>query len=109
MKNFKGAICGIYLIENNITKVKYIGQSVDCWRRINEHCNRDKLLIDQAIHFYGIENFNFTIIKRCKKKMLNFWENYYIYKYDTYKNGYNNKVNEKLQEKFKKLYEENNL
>lgn len=96
-------VCGIYLIENKMTGEKYVGQSVNCWRRVNEHCNRNSLLVDKAIHSYGIENFTFTVIKRCTNNMLNFWENYYIYKYNTYKDGYNEKINEKLYNKFKSM------
>lgn len=94
-------ICGIYLIENKLNGRKYIGQSVNCWRRINEHCNRNKMLIDECISLLGIENFNFSILRRCSKKKLTFWEEYYIYKYDTYENGYNERINKSYQEQFK--------
>lgn len=93
-------ICGIYLIENKLNGRKYIGQSVNCWRRINEHCNRDKTLIDRSISTLGVENFEFSILKRCRKKKLTFWEEYYIYKYSTYETGYNEKINKEYQRNF---------
>lgn len=102
------AVCGIYCIENKITGKKYIGQSVDCWRRINEHCSRKNLLIDRIVNQYGVENFNFSVIKRCGKSMLTFWEEYYIHKYNTYYNGYNEKVITKYQERFNSLKERYN-
>lgn len=95
-------ICGIYLIESKIDGRQYIGQAVDCERRFREHCSRSGLVIDKAIKEYGVENFSFNVIKRCDKKRLNYWEAYYIYKYDTVATGFN----EKIDSSYKKHFEE---
>lgn len=93
-------ICGIYIITNKITGQIYIGQSVDCFRRFNEHCSRKRSAIDKAISKYGVENFNFSIIKRCKPSNLSYWENYYIFKFDSYHRGYNQKIDKKYYNRF---------
>lgn len=98
------SICGIYLITNKITGRIYVGQSIDCFRRFNEHCSRKRLVIDKDIYKYGVENFNFTIIKRCKVSTLSYWENYYIYKFNSFHNGYNQKVDRKLYNHFIKNF-----
>lgn len=95
--------CGIYMIENKKTGEKYIGQSVNCQQRFSEHCSRNSLLIDQAIHILGRENFNFFIIHRCKKSSLTYWEQFYIYKYKAFENGYNEKVIEAYQKRFRDM------
>ena len=53
-------VCGIYLIENKINGKKYIGQSINIYKRFREHCflsNKNHSYIDNAIHKYGKENF----------------------------------------------------
>ena len=89
-------ICGIYKITNKINNKVYIGQSIDIYERWKEYfgcindlsCNR---YIHRAIRKYGLENFNFEIIKECKREELNYFEIYYIdfYKSTFDKFGYN--------------------
>lgn len=88
--------CGIYLIENKKTGQQYIGQSNNIERRWREHLrckDRKNSYIDNAIHKYGNEKFTLSIICELEKDddLLNAMEEYYIWKYNTYKdkNHYN--------------------
>lgn len=84
---------GIYKITNKLNGKSYIGQSIHCGKRLDEH-HKGKQLIDEVIQIEGIENFNFEILKEVDKKHLSYWEDYYIIKYDTmFPKGYNKKWN----------------
>lgn len=88
--------CGIYKITNIVTDECYIGQSVDIYKRWNEHC-KCGLGIDtppgnklyKAIQEYGLENFTFELLIECNQNELNEKEKYFIelYQADTF--GYN--------------------
>lgn len=90
--------CGIYQIRNIITGKKYIGQSVDIYRRWWEHKARvdnkntncyNKPLYT-AIRKYGIDNFEFIILEECLPEELNNKEAHYIQTLSTLvPNGYN--------------------
>ncbi len=62
-------ICGIYIIRNKINNKKYVGSSVDIYKRWNEHINylnnnmhlTKKLQKDWNI--YGKDNFDFGILE----------------------------------------------
>lgn len=89
--------CGIYKITNLINGHSYIGQSVN----IEQRWSREKYIaftptekgyemtISEAFRKYGLKNFAFEILEECSISELNEKEQYYIKKYDTYKNGYN--------------------
>lgn len=84
---------GIYKITNKLNGKSYIGQSIHCGKRFDEH-NKGKQLIDEVIQIEGVENFNFEILKEVNKKHLSYWEDYYIMKYNTmFPRGYNKKWN----------------
>jgi group I intron endonuclease len=80
---------GIYKITKRDDGKSYIGQSIDCNRRIKEHCspNRYKqgLAIDIAIHKYGVSAFEYEIIDECSIEELNKKEEYWIKYYNTKK------------------------
>ena len=88
--------CGIYKITNIVTDECYIGQSVDIYKRWNEHC-KCGLGIDtppgnklyKAIQEYGLENFTFELLTTCNQTELNEKERYFIelYQADTF--GFN--------------------
>lgn len=93
---------GIYKITNNKNGMSYIGQSVHCGKRFDEHYKGDQL-IDKVIQAEGIENFKLEILQQVHQCDLSIWEDYYIMKYDTmYPNGYNKRWNcsEKTREMF---------
>ena len=84
-------ICGVYKITNNINRMSYIGQSVDCMERWKSHlklsANRP---IDNAIKESGFENFSFKVLLECPPDMLDVWERDMINLHNTiYPNGYN--------------------
>lgn len=84
---------GIYKITNKLNGKSYIGQSIHCGKRLDEHCKGSQL-IDEVIQIEGIENFNFEILKKCNKCEMSVWEDYYIMKYNTMlPNGYNKRWN----------------
>lgn len=86
---------GIYKYENKLNGHIYIGQSSNIEKRQSQH-KYDALyrperscVIDQAIHKYGIDNFDFSIIEECSLEELNDREIYWIQYYNSYENGYN--------------------
>lgn len=84
---------GIYRITNKLNNKSYIGQSVHCGKRLDEH-SKGTQLIDEIIQIEGIENFNFEILKEVEKNELNYWEDFFIMKYGTiFPDGYNKKWN----------------
>ena len=48
----------IYLITNLINDKKYVGQTNNFQRRMNEHRSGQDTVIDQAIKAYGVKNFS---------------------------------------------------
>lgn len=84
---------GIYKITNKINNKSYIGQSIHCGKRLDEHC-RGNQFIDEVIQLEGIENFTFEILKQVEEDELSLWEDYYIDKFNTlFPNGYNKRWN----------------
>jgi group I intron endonuclease len=67
----KEKVSGIYCIENLIDGKKYIGQSVNLYKRINEHLrvlrkNQSQCeILQHAWNKYGEENFKFWIVEEC--------------------------------------------
>ncbi len=77
---------GIYKIENLITHETYIGQSESIEKRWSTHKSRAanhnfNTKLYTSMREYGIENFEFTILKKCAKKYLDAYEDFYIKKY----------------------------
>ena len=85
----------IYIITNNINGKQYVGQTRDTvamrWRKHLDNAKNFpcKQIITQAIARYGEENFEIKEVARCPIEDLNYWEIFYIKKYDTFQNGYN--------------------
>ena len=84
---------GIYKITNKKNGKIYVGQSVHCGKRFDEHSHGGQL-IDEVIQIEGIENFTFEVLKEVEKEELNYWEDYYILKFESFfPNGYNKRWN----------------
>ena len=93
MKRIK--ISGIYLIENTISSLFYIGQSSDIASRWSSHIHDIKSKsrpsnsrLRNSWHKYGTEAFTFSIIEKCEIAMLTereiYWLGYYRTKYPKY-------------------------
>ena len=90
-------VCGIYCIENLINNKKYIGQSIDVYRRwINHKCDlngrrHNNHHLQAAWDKYGCDNFEFKILEECLKQYLDEKEVYYINQYNCMNStfGYN--------------------
>ena len=96
---------GIYKITNKLNGKSYIGQSIHCGKRLDEHCKGGQL-IDEIIQLEGVENFTFEILKEVNKEELSYWEDYYIMKYNSlFPNGYNKRMNcgKEIRVKIKKV------
>lgn len=85
----------IYKVTNGENDMSYIGQTTKSLeKRKKVHvimCNHTDLYFHRALKKYGIDNFKWEIIKRCKNKDdLDHWEKYFIIKNKTkIPNGYN--------------------
>ena len=90
---------GIYKITNSINGKIYIGQSWNIEQRFKNHRNNTKNQhLKNAIKKYGLNNFEFCVLKEIDLDMLtqrkmDLYENIYIQTYDSSNNkkGYNKK------------------
>ena len=61
---------GIYRIFNKLTNKSYIGQSIHCGKRLDEHLKGCQL-IDDLLQIEGVENFGFEILKEVSLLLKN--------------------------------------
>ena len=81
---------GIYKVTNKVNGKVYIGQSIDIGRRWRQHMTaEDDIYFHKAIQKYGVDNFIWEVIEKCKKSELDERESYWIEYYDSYNKGYN--------------------
>lgn len=82
----------IYRMLNTKTGMSYIGQTINFKRRKAQHSrihNDGSRKIYEAKKEYGYSAFEFSILKKCKNKEMDFFEAFYIEKHDSINNGYN--------------------
>ena len=88
----------IYKITNLINNKVYIGQTSQTpsarWSDHKKNFNslQDNMAIHKAMLKYGEKNFSFELIEECENSLLSEREQYWIQKYNTYKNGYNSTI-----------------
>ena len=82
---------GIYCITNLVNGKKYIGQSRNIENRWREHRlkpfqpnYKDGKILYQAIRKYGLDNFKFEVLEKCKIEELDEREIYWIAFYQTF-------------------------
>jgi group I intron endonuclease len=87
--------CSIYIIKNTLNNKVYIGQT---WRLVSVRWH-DHLLpsrsthcvkLTRAIKKYNKENFHPELLTICHtQEIADYWEKYFINKFDSIKQGYN--------------------
>lgn len=86
--------CGIYLWTLKGTNLRYVGQSIDVFNRIQQHLasindpNADTQWCN-ALKNNDLNNFKCEIIEFCSRDKLDEREAYWINYYDAYYNGFN--------------------
>lgn len=82
----------IYVITNNINNKVYVGQT---WQSMNNRFSQHKrdgkcLKLHRAFEKYGKNNFKISLCTIAhSQEVLDYWECFFIKKYDSIKNGYN--------------------
>lgn len=79
----------IYKHTNKINGKCYIGQTYDIKKRWHSSCYKHCEKFYNAIKKYGWNNFTHEILIKCDENNVDYWESYYISKYDSMNNGYN--------------------
>ena len=70
---------GIYSILNKVNHKIYIGQSLDIETRLKQHMsNSSNLDLKKDIEQFGINKFEFSILKKCNASKLDMFEKKYI-------------------------------
>ena len=86
-------ICGIYKITNIANGHMYIGASVNCAKRWQDHRSKSHTskkkddinkVLYVAMRKYGLDSFSFEIIEECEPDKLNEREIYWIEYYNTF-------------------------
>ena len=88
-------MCSIYVIKNSANNKVYVGQT---WRSMERrfqvhlqnstanHC----IKLRRATKKYGADKFSIELLTFChSQEMANYWETYFIHKFDSIKHGYN--------------------
>lgn len=77
----------IYLRTNKINGKKYVGLTTDLKTRQNSWKSISRHYAGKAIYNarkkYGIDGFDFKILKECEDEELDYWEKYYIKELNT--------------------------
>ena len=105
---------GIYLIKNLISGNCYVGQAKNIASRIRQHLGSAYSMpkkdyntpLHAAFRKYGLDNFELEILQKCEYSELNSLEEYWVAKYDCFKNGYNQTAGGKQSIRHIKLTQE---
>lgn len=82
----------IYVLRNKCNKKVYVGQT---WQSLEDRWNHGHgyngcIKIERAIQKYSKENFYYEVLTFCgTQDTANYWETFFINKYNSIKNGYN--------------------
>ena len=115
LTNYKNLnFTGIYLIKNLVSGNCYVGQAKNITSRIRQHLgstySESKKDYNTPLHAafrkYGLDNFELEILQKCDYSELNSLEEYWVSKYDCFKNGYNQTAGGKQSIRHIKLTEE---
>jgi group I intron endonuclease len=84
----------IYLITNKINTKQYVGQTWSSmkhrWQQHYSPSEKSCLKLNRAIKKYGKDNLTIELITVCgMQETADYWEDFFIEKYDTIKTGYN--------------------
>lgn len=83
-------ICGVYCITHIPTGKRYIGQSIDCLRRMLEHQGLNTL-IGHAVRRHGRQQFHYDILSEVPREQLLSCEAGWIAMLNTeFPHGFNN-------------------
>ena len=87
---------GVYRIKNIIEDKSYIGKSRNIEQRWKQHIGTLKSnkhinsKLQSAFNKYGLDSFEFTILEETDKpELMDYFESYYIEKYNAINDGYN--------------------
>lgn len=87
--------CGIYMIENKVNGMRYVGQSNNITKRWTQHkCDlkagrHDNEHLQHAFNKYGEKVFEFKILEYLPEHFLDAGEVWWINYLDTFRHGYN--------------------
>jgi group I intron endonuclease len=91
----KEKISGVYCIHNLSNDKRYVGQSIDIDKRWESHKyelnknNHHNQYLQRAWNKYGKDLFEFILLEKCEKELLDSKEAYWVEYYDSFNNGYN--------------------
>lgn len=91
-------LCGIYSITHKVSGRKYIGSSVDIYKRFIQHKSDSKkrafTCFSRALLEYGLDAFEFSVVEECEPSQLLDREKFYINLFNTAsEGGFNTRAN----------------
>lgn len=81
---YRGTLCGVYAIRNNVNGMVYVGSSGNVYRRWLSHKNKLKMgthenpNLQREYDIFGVDNFTYEILERTPKSNLHAVEQGYL-------------------------------